>query len=62
MSPRAAGIAAEVLQTVPIDQTDLFATAPGGIEPKSQAAARDLQPGSNGHARHRRPEEGGDHG
>jgi hypothetical protein len=51
---------AEVLQSVPIDQKDLFAIAPTGIEPRSQAAARDLRPRSNGHAAG--PGEGGDHG
>jgi hypothetical protein len=41
---------AEVLQTVPIDQKDLFAIAPPGIEPRSQAAPPALPPQSNGHA------------
>lgn len=39
---------AEVLQTVPVDQTDLFAIAPGDTAPRNQAVSRDLPPRSNG--------------
>ena len=48
---------AEVLRTVPVDQPDLFATAPGGSPPRSQL---DLKPfRANGQAAE--PKEGGGH-
>ena len=48
---------AEVLRTVPVDQPDLFATAPGGGSPRSRL---DLKPfRANGRAAE--PKEGGGH-
>jgi predicted transcriptional regulator len=42
--------AAEVLQSVPIDQPDLFAAAPGDALLKRPSAVRNVQLTSNGHA------------
>ena len=50
----------EVLQTVPVDQPDLFATAPDSPSFKSQPAERNPQLRSNG--RVAGPREGADHG
>jgi hypothetical protein len=52
--------AAEVLQTVPIDQPDLFAAAPGDAPFKRSPAARNGELTSNGHAA--KSEEGSGHG
>jgi predicted transcriptional regulator len=53
-------LAAEVLQTIPIDQPDLFATVPGDTPLKNQRSPRNLQLKSNGRAVG--PGEGADHG
>ena len=41
-------LAAEVLQTIPIDQPDLFAAAPGSHSPRSPANGRIGGPGEGG--------------
>jgi hypothetical protein len=48
---------AEVLRTVPVDQPDLFATAPGGSPPRSQLELKPFR--ANGQAAG--PKEGGGH-
>jgi hypothetical protein len=48
---------AEVLRTVPVDQPDLFAAAPGGSPPRSQLDLKSVR--ANGQAAE--PKEGGGH-
>jgi hypothetical protein len=53
-------LASEVLQTVPVDQPDLFAIAPDSASFNSQPSPRNPQLRSNGRAAE--PREGADHG